>query len=73
MTHPDDKPLPAVGTYWIEEADYPAVLKILDDGDTLPYEEVSRRLGMPVGSIGPTRLRCLAKLRQLFEPAPGNA
>jgi len=44
-----------------------------DDGDKLSYEEVAQRLGMPVGSIGPTRLRCLAKLRQLVEPAAGNA
>jgi RNA polymerase sigma factor (sigma-70 family) len=27
------------------------------------YEEVSVRLGIPVGSIGPTRARCLDKLR----------
>lgn len=32
MTDPNDKPLPAVGAYWIEEADYPAVVKIFDDG-----------------------------------------
>jgi RNA polymerase sigma factor (sigma-70 family) len=44
-----------------------------DDGDKLPYEAVAQRLGMSVGSIGPTRLRCLAKLRQLVEPTPGNA
>ena len=44
-----------------------------DDADKLPYEEVAQRLGMSVGSIGPTRMRCLAKLRQLVEPAPGNA
>jgi hypothetical protein len=30
------QPLPAVGAYWIEEADYPAALKIFDDGNTLP-------------------------------------
>jgi RNA polymerase sigma factor (sigma-70 family) len=29
----------------------------------LPYAEVARRLDMPVGSIGPTRGRCLQKLR----------
>jgi RNA polymerase sigma factor (sigma-70 family) len=28
------------------------------------YSEISRRLGMPIGSIGPTRARCLARLRQ---------
>jgi hypothetical protein len=36
MTTSDDKPLPAVGAYWIEEADYPSVLKISDDGNTMP-------------------------------------
>jgi len=29
----------------------------------LSYEEVGRRLGMPVGSIGPTRGRCISRLR----------
>ena len=36
MLPPDDKPLPAVGAYWIEEADYPALLKLFDDRNTLP-------------------------------------
>lgn len=27
------------------------------------YDEISRRLGMPVGSIGPTRGRCLERMR----------
>jgi RNA polymerase sigma factor (sigma-70 family) len=44
-----------------------------DDGDKLPYDEVAQRLGMSVGSIGPTRSRCLAKLRQLVDPAPGKS
>jgi RNA polymerase sigma factor (sigma-70 family) len=29
----------------------------------ISYDEISGRLGIPVGSIGPTRARCLAKLR----------
>ncbi|GII00998.1 RNA polymerase sigma factor [Planobispora takensis] len=29
----------------------------------VPYEEISTRLGMSIGSIGPTRARCLEKLR----------
>jgi RNA polymerase sigma factor (sigma-70 family) len=29
----------------------------------LSYEEISARMGIPVGSIGPTRARCLDKLR----------
>lgn len=32
------------------------------------YEEVSEALDMPVGSIGPTRGRCLDKLRAILEP-----
>lgn len=35
--------------------------------EPLPYAELSRRLGIPEGSIGPTRARCLAKLRKLFD------
>lgn len=31
------------------------------------YAEVANRLNMPVGSIGPTRARCLAKLKALLE------
>jgi RNA polymerase sigma factor (sigma-70 family) len=30
----------------------------------MPYAEISARLGIPVGSIGPTRSRCLDKLRR---------
>ena len=38
-----------------------------DDDERLPYEQVAQRLGMPQGSIGPTRSRCLDKLRRLVE------
>ncbi|MGN9842804.1 RNA polymerase sigma factor [Nonomuraea sp. H19] len=31
------------------------------------YVDVARRLGRPVGSIGPTRARCFAKLRGLLQ------
>lgn len=31
------------------------------------YAEIGEQLGLPVGSIGPTRNRCLAKLRRLLE------
>ncbi len=40
-----------------------------------PYGELSRRLGVPVGSLGPTRARCFEKLRAalatLREPERG--
>lgn len=35
--------------------------------DEPSYEEVSTKLGIPVGSIGPTRARCLKRLRKLLE------
>ncbi|HEY1626865.1 MAG TPA: sigma-70 family RNA polymerase sigma factor [Streptosporangiaceae bacterium] len=35
------------------------------------YTAVAEALGMPVGSIGPTRGRCLAKLRELLRADPG--
>jgi RNA polymerase sigma factor (sigma-70 family) len=31
------------------------------------YDEISLALGMPIGSIGPTRRRCLTQLRALLE------
>lgn len=34
--------------------------------DDLSYEQVSEKLGMPVGAIGPTRARCLQKVRKLL-------
>ena len=36
MTNFEDKLLPAVGAYWIKEDDYPALLKVFDDGDKMP-------------------------------------
>ena len=31
------------------------------------YEDIARDLDMPIGSIGPTRARCLGKLREIYE------
>jgi len=31
------------------------------------YEQVSRRLKMPLGSVGPTRARCLQKMRKMLQ------
>lgn len=36
------------------------------------YDAVATALGMPRGSIGPTRGRCLAKLRTLLDPDGGD-
>lgn len=41
------------------------LLLFRDEDEKLSYGEVARRLDTSVGSIGPTRSRCLDKLRQL--------
>jgi RNA polymerase sigma factor (sigma-70 family) len=40
------------------------LIAILTADPPVPYTEISARLGIPVGSIGPTRGRCLDKLRR---------
>jgi len=40
------------------------LLAMLVQDPPVPYGEISARLGMPVGSIGPNRQRCLARLRR---------
>jgi RNA polymerase sigma factor (sigma-70 family) len=52
------------------------LLSMLFGDPPVPYAEISAVTGTPVGAIGPTRQRCLAKLRgspivaALFEPPP---
>lgn len=43
------------------------LLALYFDPTEPPYAEVAARLNMPVGSIGPTRARCLTKLKTLLE------
>ena len=38
-------------------------LLLLVSDPEISYRQISRRLGIPTGSIGPTRARCLQKLR----------
>jgi RNA polymerase sigma factor (sigma-70 family) len=40
------------------------LLSLLMQDPPAPYDEISRRLDLPVGSIGPNRARCLTRLRQ---------
>lgn len=45
------------------------LLSLLFADPPIPYAEISVRLGMPIGAIGPTRQRCLARVRK----SPGIA
>jgi RNA polymerase sigma factor (sigma-70 family) len=52
-----------------------ALLRVIAFADRPDYATIAESLGMPVGSIGPTRGRCLAKLRDqlLNDPKWGTA
>jgi RNA polymerase sigma factor (sigma-70 family) len=45
------------------------LLRVLMAAEPPAYAEVSEALDMPIGSIGPTRMRCLDQLRQLTREA----
>lgn len=42
------------------------LLEAFLNDDEANYRDVARRLGIPIGSIGPTRARCFAKLKDLL-------
>lgn len=48
------------------------LLRIVAFDDRPDYARIAQDLAMPVGSIGPTRQRCLAKLRAVLEGAEGE-
>jgi RNA polymerase sigma factor (sigma-70 family) len=43
------------------------LMEMLMADPPVPYAKISDELGLPIGSIGPTRQRCLARLRVLLE------
>lgn len=47
-----------------------ALLRVIAFADRPDYAAVAESLGMPIGSIGPTRGRCLAKLREQLSNDP---
>ena len=47
------------------------LLRVVAFADRPDYAAVSQALGMPIGSIGPTRGRCLAQLRAALGPDRG--
>jgi RNA polymerase sigma factor (sigma-70 family) len=48
-----------------------AVLVLADP--PIPYDEASQRLDRPIGSLGPSRRRCLEKMKLLLAPQSGQS
>jgi RNA polymerase sigma factor (sigma-70 family) len=77
----NDEPAEAVvrgqeqGLLWHHFKDLPErcqrLLRVIAIAERPDYAHVADALGMPVGSIGPTRGRCLAKLRAALLGDPG--
>lgn len=44
-----------------------ALLRLLVSDPMPSYEEIAAAMGMPIGSVGPTRARCLERLRREAE------
>ena len=60
----DDRALLAAAMLRLPEKEYKLVRLLFLDPQELSYEEISRKMGIPVASIGPTRARILAKLQR---------
>jgi RNA polymerase sigma factor (sigma-70 family) len=50
-----------------------ALLRVVATVERPDYQQIAAAMEMPVGSIGPTRGRCLTKLRELLLADPGWA
>lgn len=63
----DDDTLRAVLTAFAQlPEDDQALLRLLCAVPPLDYQTIAETLGRPIGSIGPTRARCLERLRRLL-------
>lgn len=53
-------------------ADAQQLVRLMCTDPPLDYQTISEMMGRPVGSLGPTRQRCLDKLRRLMEEELGG-
>lgn len=62
-----DETLAAVTAFGTLSDQCQELLRLLIAEPPLDYEEISGLIGKPIGSIGPTRGRCLDRLRRIME------
>ena len=70
---PEDELLLVERAHWIRQAlvQLPekcrALLGLLYSEEPTPYADIAQQLGIPLGSIGPQRARCLERLKKKWE------
>jgi RNA polymerase sigma factor (sigma-70 family) len=65
----DDATLKAVlGAFSQLSTEDQQLLRLLCTVPPLDYQTIAEMLGRPIGSIGPTRARCLERLKRLLPP-----
>lgn len=83
--HDIEDPAPQVESLFIEHEDRRSVvaafaklseacqqlLRLLTVDPPLSYEEISETIGRPIGSLGPTRARCIERLREAMSGIRG--
>jgi RNA polymerase sigma factor (sigma-70 family) len=67
ITQLEDQHLVRTGVAALEERCRRLLTMLFYDPQQLPYAEIAAQIGIPTGSIGPTRNRCLQKLRSLLQ------
>lgn len=63
----EEQHLVRTGVSALEERCRRLLTMLFYDPQQLPYTEIAAQIGIPTGSIGPTRNRCLQKLRSLLQ------
>lgn len=60
-------------TFRTLDAQCQQLLRLLYGDTTFSYDEIAEIMGRPIGSIGPTRQRCLEKMRTKLASTDGEA
>ncbi len=60
-----------LGLHRLDERCRSLLLLLFYQTEPASYEQIARQLQIPLGSVGPTRARCLEKLRRLLKETSG--
>jgi RNA polymerase sigma factor (sigma-70 family) len=69
MVRLEEQHIVRVAVAQLDERCRQLLILLFYQSEALPYAEIAAALGVREGSIGPTRARCLQKLRQILDSA----